>query len=185
MSAGPGPSEAASAPSEAAPAPSEAAIESLPELLTSAKRPSSPSPQPRLKVPSWVTGLQQEIDRSRASLRFSEEPESNENLAFYVGISGRLSAAEDTLQHYAERNWLVRLVSAGAVYEEVLAMVQVASEDLLLIEDDALVEATIPSLRAGIKAYLGASDPRFDEYTQLIDRLARSSEKSQGKDSRS
>jgi hypothetical protein len=131
------------------------------------------------KVPSWVAGLTQDISRNKASL-ISAETRSERDWAVREQIEHQLFLAEETLRLFVQRNWLVRLISAGAVYEEVLAMVQVTSEDLLLIEDDALVQARLPNLHAGIKAYLGASDPRFDNYTGLIDRLSRENGSSSG-----
>lgn len=135
------------------------------------------------RVPSWFTGLRQEIDRSRAALLSVTEAQSDEDRALRDEIIRQLDAADSALHNFVQRNWLARLVSAAAVYEETTAIVQVASEDLLLVEDDALVQARLPSLRAGIKAYLGASDPRFDEYTQLIDSIGRSSENDKGETS--
>jgi len=133
------------------------------------------------RVPSWVTGLRQEIARNRASLLSARGAPAEENRELHSRIKDQLDLAEHTLRFFVQRNWLARLTSAGAVYEEVLAIVQVTSEDLLLIENYTLVQARLPALRAGIKAYLGATDPRFDEYIQLIDRLARSSEDGKSK----
>jgi hypothetical protein len=133
------------------------------------------------KRSKWTTGLWQEISRSIASLVTTEK--IPEDFELRVEILRQLRRAADILYVFEHRSWLIRLVSAGAVYENVLSIVQIASEDLLLIEDDALAQARIPALRAGVKAYLGSDDPRFDEYTRFIDRIARSSESNDPADS--
>lgn len=141
------------------------------------RRSRAPRPRKRSKMSLWATGLRQEINRSRASLLSTEiESESDEDDPLGHEIRVQLNRAERSLEDFEQRSWLTRMFSAGATYEEILAIVQTVSEDLLLIEDDVLVQARLPALRAGIKAYLGSDDPRFDEYIRIIDRITQSSE---------
>lgn len=140
----------------------------------SSKKPSDQSAEQRRepRTPPWQTGLEQAIERYRTALSRShgEVPGDRE---IFGRINDELCKAEKALSRFRGQSWLVRHTTAGAVYEQVLSYIQVASEDLLLIEDEELVRARIPAIRAAIKTYLGADDPRFDNYIQFIDNLLR------------
>jgi hypothetical protein len=124
-------------------------------------------------TPPWQTGLEQAIERNRTSLlSSSREKRRREDTAVINRINYQLRQAEDLLAKFQNQGWLYRHINAGAVYEQVLSANQVVSEDLLLVEDEELVRARIPDIRAGLKKYLGADDPRFDSYTRIIDSLS-------------
>jgi hypothetical protein len=131
-------------------------------------------PRPRARL-AWQVGPESEIARLQASLDRCQATTAAED-ANIAGIFRQLVQARVLLNDLGERNWLVRHADAGAVYEQVLGLVQGASETLLLVEDEASVLARLPAMRAATKIYLGADDPRFDSYTQFIDRLASEAE---------
>jgi hypothetical protein len=76
----------------------------------------------------------------------------------------------------AQRPYLLRRpVDAwtGARFEAALAALHRAREGLLLIQPTSAVLARIPDLRAGVKARLPVTDPRFDGFMRLLDDLER------------
>ena len=84
-------------------------------------------------------------------------------------IGEHLDHADDVLDQYFERSWPMRLFAAGHAYQEALASVYRASEDLILVQSDEAVAARLPGLRAAVRSYLSADDPRREIYLLRID----------------
>jgi hypothetical protein len=123
-------------------------------------------------LPSWQIDLRQQISRLRTSLMRTPYEEPDRDLA--ARIDNQLRAAEERLGQLSGQGWLRRHFLADGVYEQVLASVLAASEDLVLIEDEGTVRARIPAIRAALKAFIDVDDPRFDDYLHTIDGVAAS-----------
>lgn len=123
-------------------------------------------------LPSWQIDLRQQISRLRTSL--SRTRYEGPDLELAAGIDGRLREAEQRLGELSGQGWLRRNFLADGVYEQVLASVLTASEDLLLIQDEGAVRARMPAIRAALKAFIDVDDPRFDDYLRVIDSVAAS-----------
>jgi hypothetical protein len=118
-------------------------------------------------LPSWQIDLRQQISRLRTSVTATRYEGDDRVVA--AGIDGRLQVAENQLGELSGQSWLRRHFLADGVYEQVLASVMAASEDLLLIQDESAVRARMPAMRAALKAFIDVDDPRFDDYLRVID----------------
>jgi hypothetical protein len=84
-------------------------------------------------------------------------------------IDEHLDHADYLLDEHFKRKWPVRFATASRVYQDALASVYRASEDLVLVQSDDAVVARLPGLRAAVKTYLSADDPRREIYLLRID----------------
>jgi hypothetical protein len=134
-------------------------------------------PTPPLKFKrgrsSWEARVRHEALRLRADLA-SRQADSTRTMSSVdrqriAKIGEYLDHADAALDHYFRRNWPVRLVIASRAYQEALASVYRASEDLLLVQSADAVAARLPSLRAAVRSYLSADDPRREIYLLHID----------------
>ena len=123
------------------------------------------------RLPSWQITLGQEIFRLRTALTRTVA-ESDEPDPVTGEIIKQLREAEAGLDEFSRSTWLRRRLLADSVYERALAILLAASEDLLLIEDTAAVQARIPAIRAALKTYIDVADPRFDSYLRFMDDIS-------------
>jgi hypothetical protein len=115
---------------------------------------------------SWPAGLRVEMTRIRTAIcaTGSEDPIAR-------SVRASLDYAESLLRAHGSAPWFLRVGRGGRTYEAALAVVQQAAQDALLVVGEATVLAAVAEIRAAVRATFPPSDPRFDAYVQLCDRL--------------
>jgi hypothetical protein len=73
------------------------------------------------------------------------------------------------VEQHLQQGLTHRLIGASSAYQQALASVYRASEDLLLVQSEAAVAARLPGLRAAVRSYLSSDDPRRELYLLRID----------------
>jgi hypothetical protein len=73
------------------------------------------------------------------------------------------------------RTWVRRIADSwtGSQFELASSLLDRVSEGLLLVQPSSAVAAQLPNLRAGLKARLRVTDPRFDFFIRVLDNLER------------
>lgn len=132
------------------------------------------SPRYKRGRSSWEARVRHEAQRLRADLRCSAAASTTTTRSAVDSeriqrIGEHLDHADYLLDEHFRRNWPVRLITASRVYQDALASVYRASEDLILVQNDDAVVARLPGLRAAVKSYLSADDARREIYLLRID----------------
>jgi hypothetical protein len=115
----------------------------------------------------WESGLRTEIGRIRTEVRASTF--DDRSIPIIEEVRAALLEAEDLLAEIANRRWFQRVGHGGRFYEVALAPILRARQDVLLIAEEGALFAQVPTLKAGVKAYLRAADPRTDDYIRFLD----------------
>jgi hypothetical protein len=87
-------------------------------------------------------------------------------------VARHIAAAEGALATRRRRPWW-RSLRAGTARDRARDLCFVAQEELMLLLPDDDLRARIPELRAALKSALTVDDPRYDEFTRLLDRIGR------------
>jgi hypothetical protein len=129
----------------------------------------------RMGWPTWLVAVRQEVDRLQVEVkRLDQPPLESADLRLFDSIRQRLDEAELTLERLRRSNWWRRVIGAGA-YERCLGVVFEVAEDLLELLPADDVRAQVPMLRAALKTYLGTDDVRYDDFSRLLDEVAKTS----------
>lgn len=121
---------------------------------------------------SWEARVRHEAQRLQADLdctRVVKTTWSAVDNARIKRIDEHLNHADYLLDEHFKRNWPIRLVTASRVYQDALASVYRASEDLILVQSTDAMVARLPGLRAAVKSYLSADDPLREIFLLRID----------------
>jgi hypothetical protein len=131
--------------------------------------------QKRLRSRSmWAGRVDTELERICGELNALETtgdmpPRTAALPPILESIEGNLKEAREVLDKHFRRCLLGQIFGATGAYQAALSAVYRASEDLFLVQNEAAVKARLPDLRAAIRAYLSADDPRRESYLLYID----------------
>jgi hypothetical protein len=124
---------------------------------------------------AWAARVQHEVDRLRADLataRIARKAAATDppiDPSRLESIESDLNEAEKVVEQHLQQGLTHRLIGASSAYQQALASVYRASEDLLLVQSEAAVAARLPGLRAAVRSYLSSDDPRRELYLLRID----------------
>jgi hypothetical protein len=125
--------------------------------------------------PAWAARVQHEVDRLRADLataRIARKATATDpaiDPSRLESIEKDLNEAEKVVEQHFQRGLTHRLIGASSAYQQAMASVYRASEDLWLVQSDAALAARLPYLRAAVRSYLSSDDPRRELYLLRID----------------
>jgi hypothetical protein len=125
---------------------------------------------------TWAARVRHEVDRLRAdvttaSIEGPDLPDTQRTIGQHRidRIRKHLDDADEVLEQHFQQRWPRQLIGASGAYQEALASVYRAGEDLILVQSDAALAARLPGLRAAVQSYLSSEDPRRELYLLRID----------------